>query len=301
MSLNCTQCLASVYSLAKYADTRPYPIAHVVLPMQFYFVTQNPWATVVAFSFYETITAIERTLCYEVGFCIDEVALDCSGFSYDNHVADIHQGLLGLLLIMLLFVVLDAPRWAPSFRESVQYKLKNIWWRRNLFVALLLGTSLSNYGGAHIGRGYGVGLHAGANALVFLAFYFWNKRKYERGMFWTDPKTGRFARRDYNNLYLGGAGVTTALILSWFLPFSQYTYVNVYIVYAALWAVLLFYGIANGRLAHAVDLHTLGIYSSYMQDETTRFRWNKERYINFISNPTRVPSTVEEALKRKNG
>lgn len=294
MSVNCTSCLATAYSLSKYGDESPYPIAHLVLPFQLYFVVQNIWFTLLSVYIYESLTAVERAICYNAGGCLDNQfnpgadAHRCVGYIYDNMVADIHQGFLGAFLAMLFYTVFDVPRWMPSFRESIAHGLKNIWWKRLLFALALLSTSMLNYIDQYVGRHASVGIYAAANALVFMWFYFWNRQSREREVFWTGKS--QFVNLEYLNLYIVGGSITTALLLSWFLPISVFSYINGGVVYGLIWFTLVLYGIAHNRFQHVLDLHSFGLYSAYQRNEKTRFRWNKDRYLSFARVEPRVMS-----------
>jgi len=291
--------MREVTSLYKYHDARPFPITHLLMPFQFYLVFQHTWFTLLLIYVYESFTALERSICYHWTFCVDAATFECAGANYDNLVADVHNGVLGLFLALLFFTAFDIPRSMPSLRDSVQYKLKNVWWKRLFFGALLMLTAFSNYLGNHIGRAYGTYVYAGSNGLVLLGFYFWNRQQRERRLFWTDPATGKFARHEYGRMYLGGFIITTALILVWLLPIEK-TYIKLGIAYAVIWLVLVVYAFFRHRLAQVFDLHTLGLYSAYTQDPKTRFRWNKDRYYRADqpSDSGRI-ATVADALAKK--
>lgn len=303
MALNCTACEEAIYSGANYASQDPFPLAHVVLPLQFYFVFQNVWLTLFSIYLFESVQVIERALCYSGWLRLDPFECNgnhCDGLLVDSLIADVIQGFLGIFLAILLFTVIDVPQWTLSFRESMASWTNGLWWKRVLFYALLYGSSAFNYlRSSSTLQSVGVGLWAIAVTGVFVGFYFWNKTDSERRSFWTESNTGTFQHKLYAWTYLGMAMTSLGIILAWFLPISDYIYVNFAVAYSVIWLALVVYGIAKGHWCHIADLHTFGLYSSCTRQRSDRFRHDKDRYLQTQKTVSTVAASLLQTFGKR--
>jgi len=273
--------------------------------MQFYFVFQNVWLTLFFMYVFESLQVIERTICFAGIIRLDPfecngLSIHCEGLLVDNLIADIHQGFLGIFLALLLFTVINVPLWTFSFRKSMSLHSGGLWWKRLLFYSLLHFSAAFNYlRSSSTVQDVGVGLWAVANAGIFVGFYFWNKTESERASFWTDPRSGAFQQKLYAWTYLGMAMMSIGLILTWFLPISDYLYVKFVVVYSAIWLTLVVYGIAKGHWRHLVDLYTFGLFSSCTRQENDRFRHDKGRYLKLRKTANKTEASLLQTFGKR--
>lgn len=271
-------CNASVlynWNFIKFGD--PWPMIHVVQPMNLYLLTQNiRWAFLIIFVF-ESLEAFVLTVCNGTYCWWNGGTLTCDSYVADNMLGDIIQGIGGIFLGVLLRTVLNSPNWAISLREAVLTGSTGLFFKRLFFAALILTSPVLATLESVDGLNFGVALYGGTVCAVIMLFAFWNQTKDERQRFWTDSK-GLYEKDLYWSYYSAWLLVAGALIFGgWYIPYPS-TYGRVWTVWLCIWLVMVMVGANSERWYELIDLHTLGLYSIVSKSETSRFLNAQRRY-----------------------
>jgi lysylphosphatidylglycerol synthetase-like protein (DUF2156 family) len=278
--LNCTACKEAIFSLDNYREHDIYPIQHVINPFQVYLLTQHIWFSVVMITLWESYEVLTYAICAKMD-CPREwnvQDLSCAGYSTDNLLGDVGQGLLGIFLAIYFCTALAIPKWSLNLRDSMRLNVTDYWWKRVLFYIALFATCTIHTLTPKHGFNWTVLVWAGLMGVVILIFFFWNKTKGERELFWTDQSTGKFAETYYNRLYIGWFLIITLLAVSFYFPFHS-TYLRVEPTLPLIWLVLTIYGSVAGRGDQLLDLMTFGLASILSENESARFLGSKMRYL----------------------